>query len=63
MFKSLLEILKQLLGLANDTQENKDTIKSLQSQLERVTETLEKVIFELQQPPGPPADAAADPPV
>jgi hypothetical protein len=49
MLRSLLEIMKQLLGLAKDTQENKDDIKALQTRLETVTETLERVIFELQR--------------
>ena len=49
MLKSLFEITKQLLGLAKDTQENKDNIKSVQTRLETVTETLKQVIFELQR--------------
>ena len=48
MLKSLLEIVKQLLGLAKDTQVNKEDIKALQTRLEIVTETLQRVIFELQ---------------
>jgi hypothetical protein len=49
MLKSLLEIMKQLLGLAKDTQENKDAIKAVQTRLETVTETLQRVLFELQR--------------
>ncbi len=44
-----MEIIKQLLGLAKDTQANKDDIKAVQSRLETVTETLKQVIFELQR--------------
>lgn len=49
MLKSLFEITKQLLGLAKDTQENKDDIKAMQARLETVTDTLKQVIFELQR--------------
>ena len=49
MLKSLLDIVKQLLGLAKDTEENKADIKAVQSQLEEMTETLRIVIFELQR--------------
>lgn len=49
MLKSLLEIMKQLLGLAKDTQDNKDAIKTLQTRGDMTTETLQRVIFELQR--------------
>jgi len=49
MLKSLLEIMKQLLGLAKDTQDNKDSIKALQARLDTTAETLQRVIFELQR--------------
>ena len=49
MLKSLFEITKQLLGLAKDTQDNKDSIKAMQAHLETVTDTLKQVIFELQR--------------
>src|SRR5258708_7075730 len=49
MLKSLVDILKQLLGLAKDTQDNKDNIKAVQTRLETVTDTLKQVIFELQR--------------
>jgi|SRR5579871_6753145 len=49
MLKSLLEITKQLLGLAKDTQDNKDNLKAVQTRLETVTDTLKQVIFELQR--------------
>jgi hypothetical protein len=49
MLKSLLEIMKQLLGLAKDTQDNKDAIKALQIRVDMTTETLQRVIFELQR--------------
>lgn len=49
MLKSLFEITKQLLGLAKDTQDNKDNIKAMQVRLETVTDTLKQVIFELQR--------------
>ncbi len=49
MFKSLLEIIKSLLGLAKDTQDNKDNIKSVEIRLDTVTDTLKHVIFELQR--------------
>ena len=41
--------MKQLLGLAKDTQENKDDIKAVQTRLETATETLQRVIYELQR--------------
>ena len=49
MLKSLLEIMKQLLGLAKDTQDNKDALKALNGRLDTTTETLQRVIFELQR--------------
>lgn len=49
MLKSLIEVMKQLLGLAKDTQENRDDIRALQTRLEMVTETLHQVVFELQR--------------
>jgi predicted RNase H-like nuclease (RuvC/YqgF family) len=49
MLKSLLEIMRQLLGLAKDTQDNKDALKALQTRVDTITETLQRVIFELQR--------------
>ena len=49
MLKSLLEIMKQLLGLSKDTQDNKEANKATQAQLDSVTDTLQRVIFELQR--------------
>ena len=49
MFKSLLEIMKQLLGLAKDTQDNKDDIRAIQARIESVSDALQRVIFELQR--------------
>jgi|SRR5579871_4055471 len=49
MLKSLLEIMRQLLGLAQDTQDNKNAIKALQTRIDTTTETLQRVIFELQR--------------
>ncbi len=49
MLKSLFEITKQLLGIAKDTRENKDSVKALQTRLEIVTDTVKQVIMELQR--------------
>ena len=49
MFKSLFELTTQLLGLAKDTKDNKDSIKAVQARLETVTDTLKQVIYELQR--------------
>ena len=49
MLKSLLEVIKQLLGLAKDTQDTKDNVKTMAGQLDTVTDTLKQVIFELQR--------------
>ena len=49
MIKSLLEIIKQLLGLASDTEDNKAKIKEIQAQLEIVFERMDKFAYGFQR--------------
>ena len=49
MLKSLGEIIKQLLGYANDTKKNSDDIKSLQTKYEAMNFGLQQVAFEVDR--------------
>ena len=49
MLKSLAEIVRQLLGYANDTQKNKDDIEAIQTELEDALDKIDKFIYGLQR--------------
>jgi DNA repair ATPase RecN len=49
MFKSLADLIKQLLSLTRDTQENKQQIKDLQVLVRELSKRLELLAFEVQR--------------
>jgi hypothetical protein len=49
MFKSLADLIKQLLSLTRDTQENKQQIKDLQVLVRELSKRLELFAFEVQR--------------
>ena len=46
MIKSAIDIIKQLLGFANDMEDIKAKSKTMQAQLDETTKTLQAVLFE-----------------
>jgi septal ring factor EnvC (AmiA/AmiB activator) len=49
MLKSLADLIKQLLSLTRDTQENKAQIKELQTLVRELSRRLELLAFEVQR--------------
>ena len=49
MLKSLLEIIRQLVGYANDTQKNTADIKSLQADFDDLSDTVRQILFEIDR--------------
>lgn len=43
MLKSLWDLAKQVLGLARDTEKNKEDIKELQQQVEELTAAVQRL--------------------
>lgn len=49
MLKSLLEIIRQLVGYANDTQKNTADIKALQADFDDLSDTVRQILFEIDR--------------
>ena len=49
MMKSIIEILRQLIGMSKDTQETKESVRELQAAERISNDTLKRVIFELER--------------
>ena len=49
MWKNLFKLAKQLINLAQDTDQNKTRIQELQEQVEDLTAEMRWVVFELQR--------------
>ena len=47
MFRSTLEVLLQLLGLANDTKESKEKIKTIHSQMDDMAKLIQTSFYEI----------------
>ncbi|MGA9767915.1 MAG: hypothetical protein WBV94_02675 [Blastocatellia bacterium] len=47
MFKQLYDLIKQLLLLAQDTQQNKAEIKELRQELKELTSVVQRLAYEI----------------